>query len=218
MNGVPECHECGTKILYGEPYHMKIDGRAVSWCHECADTWAWATWPQEFGPCPYYRNNSGRDVVSAGHKSVDERLGDLVRRLMSDQDGEIVSTVLAIRRVMKTAGLDFHVLADRVQKPNGNGLSEAEMRRIFDEGVEVGLQKAEEERRRPNYFRDVGDAEYWHEIASYCQQNPKRRFLYEREPDFLEDMVEQTADGDAPSEAQQVWLLKIYRRLGGKKL
>jgi hypothetical protein len=44
------------------------------------------------------------------------------------------------------------------------------------------------------------------------------RFLYEREPGFLEGMVERTADGDVPSEAQQVWLLKIYRRLGGAKL
>jgi hypothetical protein len=62
------------------------------------------------------------------------------------------------------------------------------------------------------------DAERWHKIASYCQQNPKRGFLYEREFGFLEGMVEQTADGDVPSEAQQAWLLKIYRRLGGANL
>jgi hypothetical protein len=31
-------------------------------------------------------------------------------------------------------------------------------------------------------------------------------------------MVDRTADGEVPSEAQQLWLLKIYRRLGGKKL
>ena len=70
----------------------------------------------------------------------------------------------------------------------------------------------------PIYFRDVCDAEHRNKIARYCQQNPKRRFLYEREPGFLEGMVEQIADGDVPSEAQQVWLRKIYRRLGGRKL
>jgi hypothetical protein len=103
----------------------------------------------------------------------------------------------------------------RIEKP---ALSNADMQKIFYAGVEAGLRKAEEERRTPNYFRDVGDAEYWNEIASFCQQNPKRRFLYEREPGFLDGMVEQTADGDVPSEAQQVWLLKIHRRLGGGKL
>ena len=92
---------------------------------------------------------------------------------------------------------------DIIRRLREASLSNADMQTIFDAGVEAG-SKAEEERRTPNYFRDV------------AATNPERRFFYEREPGFPEGIVAQTADGDVPSEAQQVWLLKIYRRLGGR--
>lgn len=142
--------------------------------------------------------------MTAGRKTTDERLGDLRRKLATNHDGEIIGTVKAMRRVMETSGIDFHDLATRVEKPNDNSeLNEAEMKKIYNAGVEAGLEKAEQERRTPNHFRDGGDAERWHEIASYCQQNPRRKHLYEREPGFIEGMVDQTAVGDVPSEAQQ---------------
>ena len=90
------------------------------------------------------------------------------------------------------------------------------MQTIFDAGVEAGSAKPKRNDATQTIFVTLAMLEHWNEIASYCQQNPKRRFLCEREPGFLEDMIEQTADGDVPSEAQQVWLLKIYRRLEGE--
>jgi hypothetical protein len=136
-----------------------------------------------------------------------------LRLLGSDRDGEVLAAVHSLRRMLKAHDEDLHDLAARIEKP---GLTDDEMRKIFNAGVEAGLERAEQERRAPNYFRDVGDAERWHEIATYCLQNPKRRHLYSREPGFLEGVVDRTTDGDVPSERQQAWLLKIYRRLGGK--
>ena len=74
--------------------------------------------------------------------------------------------------------------------------------KIFDAGIEAGLRKAEEER----------EARRWNTIARYCQQNPSSGSY--TSASLLKGMVELTADGDVPFEAQQVWLLKIYRRLG----
>jgi hypothetical protein len=111
--------------------------------------------------------------VSAAHKTIDEKLGDFIRRLASPYDGEIVAAVRALKR--KSHGEDIHSLAARIEKP---ALSNVEMQKIFDAGIEAGLRKTEEERGSPNYFRDVGE------------QTPKRRFLYEREPGSLEAMVD----------------------------
>jgi hypothetical protein len=44
-----------------------------------------------------------------------EKLANLVRRLGSDSDGEVVATVYAIRRVLKADGHDLHDLAKIVQ-------------------------------------------------------------------------------------------------------
>jgi hypothetical protein len=48
--------------------------------------------------------------VSAGRKTAAEKLGNLVRRLATNYDGEIVGTVKAIRRVLKSSN---HVLRAR---------------------------------------------------------------------------------------------------------
>ena len=46
--------------------------------------------------------------MSATRKTVDEKLGDLVRRLASNHDGEIIATVYALRRTLKSNGQDLH--------------------------------------------------------------------------------------------------------------
>ena len=48
---------------------------------------------------------------------VAERLDPLIRRLASSNDGEIVACVVALRRQLEKAGLDFHDLADRLTGP-----------------------------------------------------------------------------------------------------
>ena len=48
---------------------------------------------------------------------VADRLDPLIRRLASSSDGEIVACVVAPRRQLHKAGLDFHDLADRLIAP-----------------------------------------------------------------------------------------------------
>jgi hypothetical protein len=53
------------------------------------------------------------------------RLGDVIRRLSSNSDGEIIATVRAIRRILDSCSVDIHALADHVEKVNGGSLTEA---------------------------------------------------------------------------------------------
>ena len=48
-----------------------------------------------------------------------ERLPNLIRRLSSNHDGEVVATVRAIERTLQAEGCDWHDLADRLSQSNG---------------------------------------------------------------------------------------------------
>ena len=58
----------------------------------------------------------------------------------------------ALRRTLKSNGQDLHDLAARIEKP---ALSEVEMRKIFDAGVEAGIRKAEAAQHGDGEFRAV---------------------------------------------------------------
>lgn len=49
--------------------------------------------------------------------SVLPRVGALLRLLGSDQDGEALGAARALGRTLQSAGLDFHALADAVERP-----------------------------------------------------------------------------------------------------
>jgi hypothetical protein len=42
------------------------------------------------------------------------KIPKLISRLSSDSDGEVIATISALRRVLESAGLDFHDLADQL--------------------------------------------------------------------------------------------------------
>jgi hypothetical protein len=50
--------------------------------------------------------------------SVAPRIGQLVRLLASDRDGEVVAAARALARTLKSVGADFHTLADLVERPS----------------------------------------------------------------------------------------------------
>jgi hypothetical protein len=70
------------------------------------------------------------------------KLGNLIRRLGSNNDGELVATVHAMRRVLGSVGADFHAWAEHTEKPNDSGLSEAEAKKILDAGYAMRVQEA----------------------------------------------------------------------------
>jgi hypothetical protein len=157
----------------------------------------------------------GESVVSRGPTTHLEKLAKYVRLLRSDREHEVAASLRALKRTLKSCGEDFCDSGNRIENANGGSISEEEMQRILDAGIEIGICRAEEEHRHPNSQREVdGEADRWHRIAVFCQQNPKKRLLYENEPGFVADMIEQTADGVEPSPKQKNWLGKIFRRLG----
>jgi hypothetical protein len=56
---------------------------------------------------------------------ITDKIGKLIPRLASDHDGEIVSTVRAIRRTLESAGSDLHDLAARLSGSTRSRLGRA---------------------------------------------------------------------------------------------
>ena len=84
------------------------------------------------------------------------KLATFVRLLSSDKEGEIVAAAHAIKRTLKSAGTDIHTLAERIEKPNGIGLTEAEMKKLYDAGFSAGMREAENRRYGSADFHNVG--------------------------------------------------------------
>jgi hypothetical protein len=110
--------------------------------------------------------------------------------------------VQAIRRTLESAGSDFHILADAVEKSNGT-ISKAEMQRLYDAGFQDGKNAAD-----PVQFHKVEPS--WHEIACWCRDHGRPRD--DRERKFIEEICVWTVHDGKPSEKQAKWLRAIYAR------
>jgi hypothetical protein len=114
--------------------------------------------------------------------------------------------------MLKGVGTDIHAFAERIAKPNG-GLTEAEMRKLYDAGYEAGVRAAENKQHGSGDFHNVDGLPNWNEIALFCQQNNDRLRPTERQ--FIDDMASRTVWRE-PTEKQAKWLRSIFYRLGGK--
>jgi hypothetical protein len=141
------------------------------------------------------------------------KLATCVRLLSSDKDGEIVAAAHAIYRTLRSAGTDIHTLAELIEKPNDGGLTEAEMKKLYDAGFNAGVREAENRRFGSADFHNVDGTPHWHEIALFCQQHNER--LTVKEEPFVNDMAAQTVWRE-PTEKQAKWLKSIFLRLGGR--
>src|SRR5262245_65048215 len=97
--------------------------------------------------------------IAACRNGRGSRLGDLIRRLSSDSDGEIVATVHALRRILESYGADVHALAEHVETANG-GLTEEYKRKVRAEienaravGYAEGVRAAEARQHGTGAFR-----------------------------------------------------------------
>ena len=77
--------------------------------------------------------------IIAPREGRGSKLGNLIRRLGSNNDGELVATVHAMRRLLASVGADLHAWAEHTEKANGSGLNEAEAKKIFDTGTPSGF-------------------------------------------------------------------------------
>jgi hypothetical protein len=156
-------------------------------------------------------------AVNAQNKTYEQRLADLVRRLGTEHDGEIIATVRALGRTLASRGLTFTDLGDGIEKLATGGLTQGEMERIRDTSYAKGV--ADTERRfaegqavyglRPDGSHD------WEEIALQCQRQKDR--LEARHRQFIDDMASRMTWGREPtSEKQGKYLLSLFRQIGGR--
>jgi hypothetical protein len=133
--------------------------------------------------------------------------------LVSDRDGEVIAAVEALKRTLHSQSKDIHALADQIEKPNGGGLTNAEMKRIYDAGFSAGVRETENRQYGSGDFHNVDGTPEWHEIARFCQQHNDR--LKPSERDFIDNVTARTAYRE-PTEKQEKWLRSIFYSLGGR--
>jgi hypothetical protein len=133
-----------------------------------------------------------------------EKIQKLLRLLSSNNDGEALAAVHALRRVLAEEGTDIHELAERVE---GRKLSQAEMQRIYDAAFQEGKNAA----AATAGFTTVEGPSFY-QMASEIKHKGDGR-LTPRERDFIDDMVRWCSRRE-PSEKQARWLYSIYCRIG----
>jgi hypothetical protein len=149
------------------------------------------------------------------------RLGDVLRRLVSNSDGEIIATVHALRRMLESAGADIHDLAAHIENGANGGLSEidkqkirAEIERAHALGYAEGVKAAEAKQHGAGAFRNTDGSLEWSEIALFVQREKHR--LPDRHHDFIDDMAARTVYGREPTLKQHQYLHNLFYKLGGK--
>ncbi len=118
----------------------------------------------------------------------------LIPRLASDSDGEIVATVSAIARTLKSNGADLHDLAA-----------------ALDGGIKPNPRANSYRQERPK----EDPIRKWREVMDYCLANSA--WLSEREKTFVNDMDGNLKKWGSPTEKQGAWLMSIFTKLGGQQ-
>jgi hypothetical protein len=145
------------------------------------------------------------------------RLGDVIRRLSSESDGEIVATVRAIRRMLETHDADIHDLADHIE----NGLTETDKQEIRAaieaarvDGYAEGVRMAEARHNGTGVFRNTDGKLDWTEVALFLQREKYR--LPEKHHEFIDGMAARTPFGREPTQRQHQYLHSLFHKLGGR--
>jgi hypothetical protein len=162
-----------------------------------------------------------RELTARQNDRRGSKLGDILRRLISDSNGEIVATVHALRRILESAGADIHDLATHVENGGNGGLTDADKAKIRSEierahmlGYAEGVQAAEAKQHGTGPFRNTDGTLEWSEIALFVQRNKHR--LDTRHHDFIDDMAARTVYGREPTRNQHKYLHSLFYKLGGK--
>jgi hypothetical protein len=155
-------------------------------------------------------------------ESITDKVQKLIRLLSSDNDGEVVASAHALIRTLEGEGLDIHVLAasvssgsERVTQASWRGGRTVGYREGYSSGFADGQRKQANGQRRPpveDEPDDFDDDELdWYRIARECAERPE--LLRANEQSFIANMTKWSQRPSwRPSEAQQKWLLDIWRR------
>jgi hypothetical protein len=152
------------------------------------------------------------------HKTTrEEKIACTLRLLDSDQAGEIVAAVHALKRLLQALGTDFDGLArgfEKILNGGGKAITQAEMQKAISDAYAAGVQDAENKLHDGHDFQNADGKPPWEAIALFLQRNKNR--LDARHHDFVDDMASRTAFGREPTERQHKYLHSLFFKLGGK--
>jgi hypothetical protein len=147
--------------------------------------------------------------MSAGKKTLEERIADVIRLLASDKYGDIIAAAHALKRVLHSAGTDIHGLAHGIENL-GRGISNEERKKIWDTAV----QHTENRLHGADEFIDSSGKPGWQAVALYCQRNKHR--LNVKHHNFIDKVASQTVYDREPTERMHKYLFSLFLQLGGK--
>jgi hypothetical protein len=147
-------------------------------------------------------------------QNIARKVASLIRRLSSQSDGEIVATARALMRTLESAGTDIHALAGHVEKPNGNGLTKAEVKKIFDTGYAAGVQAAENRQHGSDDFLGTDGKPTWQAVALFLQRN--KHCLDLKHHKFIDKVTARIPWDDEPTERMHKYLHSLFYQLGGR--
>jgi hypothetical protein len=144
---------------------------------------------------------------------VTAKLGNVIRRLSSDSDGEIIAAMHAILRLLQSCGGDIHALAAQVE--NGGGMNEkyreevrAQIKKAHEVGYERGVRAAEAR------FRPDGKLEF-SEVALFVERQINR--LPPDKHEFIHKMAFYARQEFEPTPKQGKFLFDLFvQYLGGR--
>jgi hypothetical protein len=151
-------------------------------------------------------------------KILEEQLARFIRLLDSNQDGEVLAAVQALKRVLASHGTDLNGLAGAVEKlgqiGNGGALSREEIEKLYRAGYVKGVEDAEIKLHGGGDFRSADGKPQWDAVALFLQHN--KSHLAAKHHEFIDSMAARTAWGREPTDRQHKYLFSLFFELGGR--
>ena len=148
---------------------------------------------------------------------INGKLANLIRRLSSNSDGEVVATARAMIRTLQGIGADIHDVADCIEHASNGALVEAELKEVWDAGVKEGIKWSEQRMRKQaghsSPAHSVPQFPSAADMALYCYQHLNR--CNEWETEFASNMAVWTRRRPLTVK-QQARLEELFIKLGGK--
>jgi hypothetical protein len=155
-------------------------------------------------------------MSAASAKTFEQRIADVVRRLGTTHEGEMIATARALQRTLASRDISCTDLGEGIEKLATGGLAEAQMKQLFD----AGYQKCVEDTKRKRIAQETAlgfepdGSPDWEAIALYYQRQKAR--LEAKHHQFVDDMASRMTWGREPTERQGIYLLSLFRQLGGR--
>jgi cell shape-determining protein MreC len=159
-----------------------------------------------------------------------KKISAIVRRLASDNQGEVIACVTALRKMC-----NLNDLGDLIEKGTvevtGNSLSKEEMQYIYNQGFKDGVHKGLNDAVKGKGVNSTANSNSngssesppWEDVSGskqeemvrYCEKHKLK--LGQKERGFVESIYQRyTAQQKPLTPPQLKWLKDIYLRLGGK--